>query len=215
MGNLNFLVPDWKEGQLIPSEYAFGKSDSSGEIFASDNINPEIQILSVPENTQSLALTLIDPDTPEDFSQVNQPGVVIESHSPRIHFYHWLLVNIEPNVRSIPKGALSQGITEGGKAFGPCRYGLQGLNDYTLWFENDAQLEGLYGGYDGPCPPTNDQRTHRYRFELYALSKPLALPDMFYAHDFHEAKEGLVIEVASFQCQYTLNQTTTILEPID
>src|SRR3546814_9434666 len=30
-------------------------------------------------------------------------------------------------------------------------------------------MEGRYLGYDGPCPPWNDERVHRYHFEVLAL----------------------------------------------
>lgn len=45
----------------------------------------------------------------------------------------------------------------------------QGINDYTHWFKGDPDMEGVYFGYDGPCPPWNDDRIHRYIFTLYAL----------------------------------------------
>src|SRR3546814_13406313 len=30
-------------------------------------------------------------------------------------------------------------------------------------------MEGRYLGYDGPCPPWNDERVHRYHFEVIAM----------------------------------------------
>ena len=45
----------------------------------------------------------------------------------------------------------------------------QGLNDYTLWFAGDADMDGNYFGYDGPCPPWNDALLHHYHFTLYAI----------------------------------------------
>ena len=44
-----------------------------------------------------------------------------------------------------------------------------GKNDYTGWFAGDADMEGEYFGYDGPCPPWNDSIVHRYVFTVYAL----------------------------------------------
>jgi hypothetical protein len=40
----------------------------------------------------------------------------------------------------------------------------QGVNDYTGWFANDPDMAGEYYGYDGPCPPWNDERVHTYVF---------------------------------------------------
>ena len=45
----------------------------------------------------------------------------------------------------------------------------QGINDYTGWFAGDKDMAGNYFGYDGPCPPWNDEIPHRYVFTLYAL----------------------------------------------
>jgi phosphatidylethanolamine-binding protein (PEBP) family uncharacterized protein len=33
-------------------------------------------------------------------------------------------------------------------------------------------MAGEYYGYDGPCPPWNDERVHTYVFTLYALDIP-------------------------------------------
>ena len=55
-----------------------------------------------------------------------------------------------------------------------------GVNNYTDWFAGDEQMAGDYGGYDGPCPPWNDELLHHYRFTLYALDVPsLGLPGAF------------------------------------
>ena len=43
------------------------------------------------------------------------------------------------------------------------------MNDYTGWFAGDADMGGTYNGYDGPAPPWNDLRVHRYHFQLFAL----------------------------------------------
>lgn len=41
-------------------------------------------------------------------------------------------------------------------------------------------MAGSYGGYDGPCPPRNDERPHRYVVEIFALDVgSLKLPEGF------------------------------------
>jgi phosphatidylethanolamine-binding protein (PEBP) family uncharacterized protein len=37
------------------------------------------------------------------------------------------------------------------------------------WFAGDNDMRGDYYGYDGPCPPWNDEIVHRYVFTLFAL----------------------------------------------
>jgi hypothetical protein len=67
-------------------------------------------------------------------------------------------------------------VTIGGKP-GPqaVRGTRQGTNAYGPWFESDEKMRGDYYGYDGPCPPWNDEVLHRYVFTLYAIDAP-ALP---------------------------------------
>ena len=48
----------------------------------------------------------------------------------------------------------------------------QGINDYTGWFAGDKDMAGNYFGYDGPCPPWNDEILHHYVFTVYALDVP-------------------------------------------
>jgi phosphatidylethanolamine-binding protein (PEBP) family uncharacterized protein len=80
------------------------------------------------------------------------------------------------------------------------------LNDYTGWFAGDAQMGGDYLGYDGPYPPFNDARVHRYFFRLYALDvASLDLPDRFTAADVQRAVQGHALAEAAVQGTYTLN----------
>lgn len=53
-----------------------------------------------------------------------------------------------------------------------CACGLRGINTYTDWFGSDPDMGGDYGGYDGPCPPWNDEIIHHYHFTVYALDVP-------------------------------------------
>jgi len=85
-----------------------------------------------------------------------------------------------------------------------------GLNDYTGWFAGDSDMGGDYFGYDGPCPPWNDELVHRYVFTVYALSVPrLDLP-MSDARHFTRAQalaamQGKILAQASLYGRYTLN----------
>ena len=83
--------------------------------------------------------------------------------------------------------------------------GVQGLNDYTGWFASDPAMKGDYAGYDGPCPPWNDERVHGYRFAIYALDVgTLGLSGPFTGHDVRKAMEGHVLGKAELIGLYTL-----------
>jgi len=82
----------FKNGGQIPSKYT-----CEGE-----NINPEIEISSIPENTRSIALIVEDPDAPR--------GV----------YDHWIVWNIPPN-ETIPEN--SRPGVSGKNSFGNTSYG--------------------------------------------------------------------------------------------
>jgi Raf kinase inhibitor-like YbhB/YbcL family protein len=111
----------------------------------------------------------VDTDVPTRGDDVNKEGRVVPANLPRTDFYHWVMVDIPPAVREIAAGACSDGIVARGKRTpaGPAG-SRQGLNDYTGWFAGDADMGGEYCGYDGPCPPWNDELLHHYHFVLYA-----------------------------------------------
>jgi len=67
-------------------------------------------------------------------------------------------------------------------------------------------MAGQYLGYDGPYPPFNDERVHRYFFRVFALDvAQLALPTPFTAADVLHAMHGHVLAEASLHGTYTLN----------
>lgn len=201
------LISDaFSEGQPIPAEFAFAAIAEPGPIALSGNRNPPLSWSDVPDGTRSFALSVNDPDVPSIGTDVNQPGKTVPVGLPRVDFTHWLLANLPGDARRIEAGAFSAGVTARGKrADGP--FGtVQGLNDYTGWFAGDSDMRGDYHGYDGPCPPWNDERMHHYTFTLYALSVPkLALPARFNAADLQTAMHGHILASASLTGRYTLN----------
>jgi phosphatidylethanolamine-binding protein (PEBP) family uncharacterized protein len=67
-------------------------------------------------------------------------------------------------------------------------------------------MAGNYRGYDGPYPPFNDLRMHRYFFRLFALDvAALELPARFTAGDVLQAMQGHVLAEALVYGTYTLN----------
>ena len=59
---------------------------------------------------------------------------------------------------------------------------------------------------DGPFPPPNDLRLHRYFFRLYALDVArLDLPERFTAKDVQRAMHAHVLDEVAIYGTYSLN----------
>jgi hypothetical protein len=202
LGTTAFADGDW-----IPAEFAFGRVDPASHVALSQNRNPDFAWSDVPAATRSFVLLCVDPDVPSRGDDVNQEGREVPAALARVDFFHWVLVDIAAQRRSIERGEFSNGVTAHGKP-GPAASGgtRQGINDYTGWFAGDAAMAGDYYGYDGPCPPWNDARTHHYRFTLYALDVvSLALAGAFGGADARQAIAGHVLTEAAVTGRYTLN----------
>ncbi|MGC5018281.1 YbhB/YbcL family Raf kinase inhibitor-like protein [Micromonospora sp. DT47] len=76
-------------------------------------------------------------------------------------FLHWLVTGIDPQSRGVGEGEAPPGGREWPNDFGGT-------------------------GWGGPHPPRHED-PHRYFFRLYALEKPIDLPDAPQATDVHEA----------------------------
>jgi Raf kinase inhibitor-like YbhB/YbcL family protein len=197
----------FEDNSKIPGEYAFATPDPDSHYRLSSNRNPHLAWTGVPENTKSFVLICHDPDVPSVGDNVNQEGRQIASSLPRIDFYHWLLIDIPEAQAEILAGSHSNGITPRGKT-GPRTAGehRHGINDYTAWFASDSEMAGEYYGYDGPCPPWNDERLHRYIFTLYALDVPnLATKGALNGPNILEALKGHVLAKAELTGTYSLN----------
>ena len=96
-----------------------------------NNWSPELEWENAPEDTESFALIMDDIDFPA-----------------RDGFSHWVVFNIQSNIRSLDENILKRGRLEDGT-----RQGLHGSGGF---------------GYLGPCPPAA-QPVHRYEFTLYAI----------------------------------------------
>jgi Raf kinase inhibitor-like YbhB/YbcL family protein len=192
----------------LASEFTFGRRGDAGEpCVPSANRNPHLAWRDVPQGTHSFALLCVDPDAPSKPDDVNQPGREIASELPRVDFVHWVMVDLDASLRAIDAGACSHGIVAHGKGAPAGPIGSrQGENDYTGWFAGDAAMSGRYLGYDGPCPPFNDARVHRYFFRLFALDVArLELPPHFTAADVLRAAQGHVLAEALALATFTLN----------
>jgi Raf kinase inhibitor-like YbhB/YbcL family protein len=203
----------FRDGQPIPAEFAFGAPDAANHVRLSGNRNPHLAWDDVPAGTQSFVLICHDPDVPSRGDDVNQEGRSVPASLPRVDFYHWVLVDLPAGMREIAAGRFSDGVTARGKP-GPQTHdgARQGINDFTGWFAGDADMGGDYHGYDGPCPPWNDELAHRYVFTLYALDVPRCeVQGRFGGAEVLEAIAGHVLARASLTGTYTLNPQPTTL----
>ncbi len=202
------LVSDsFSQGQAIPAQYAFARIAPDTHITLSDNINPHLAWTDIPAGTQSLVLICHDANVPSTGEDVNQEGKTLPVALPRIDFFHWVLLDIPPSTTEIPAGSHCRGVTPRGKSGPAAPGGLRhGLNDYTGWFAADAEMAGPYFGYDGPCPPWNDERLHDYVFTLYAIDVPaLAVAGELDGRSVRQALEGHVLATATLSGFYSLN----------
>jgi hypothetical protein len=66
----------------------------------------------------------------------------------------------------------------------------------------------VYGGWDGPFPPWNDEVVHAYVTTVFALDAPsLGLAPAFTLEEFRAAIEGHVLDEGRIVPTYTLNPT--------
>ncbi len=197
---------DIHTGQLIDPKFAFGQQHASEHMTLSSNLNPHLRWSGAPEGTRSYALLCVDPDVPSVADNVNQENVFIDFNLPRVDFYHWVMIDIDPGIHELAQGSCSNGVTSGGKKNPPGPPGSrQGLNDYTS-FMAGGPMAGQYFGYDGPCPPWNDERLHHYHFTVHALAvASLSLPAVFDGRDALQAIQAHSLGHADIIGKYSLN----------
>jgi Raf kinase inhibitor-like YbhB/YbcL family protein len=193
--------------QRIPEEFAFGVPDAAQHLRLGRNRNPHLRWTGVPSTARSLVLVCVDTDVPTRADDVNQEGRTVPASLPRTNFHHWLMVDIPPTVEEIKAGACADGIVPRGRQSpaGPAG-SRQGLNDYTSWFAGDPDMAGQYYGYDGPCPPWNDELKHHYHFVLYATDLARCPVEGAYTGaDLMQAIDGHVLAEARLTGTYSLN----------
>jgi Raf kinase inhibitor-like YbhB/YbcL family protein len=192
----------------IRGENAFCVPAEEGHVGLAPNRSPQLAWGEAPEGTRSFAIVCHDPDVPSVGDDVNQEGRTVPASLPRVDFYHWVLVDIPQGTTELGEGADSDGVVAGGKKAGPTSNGVRGINNYTDWFAGDESMGGDYGGFDGPCPPWNDELLHHYHFTVYALDvASLGLEGRFGGPEALAAMEGHVLDKATLVGTYTLNPT--------
>lgn len=208
----------FRDGGLLPAANAFAVIDPASRVRLSQNRNPHLAWDDIPQGSEALALFCIDVDAPLDGGDVNREDRPLKIEAARGEFFHWSLIDLAPVAGSIGEGLGADGVTARGKnaptlsvpgpggADGASRTLRQGVNDYSIWFAGDAQMAGDYYGYDGPCPPWNDERIHHYIFRLYALDTArLPLARRFTGQQARAAMHGHILDEAQLVCAYSLN----------
>ena len=189
----------------IPAAFAMGIPNESGQATFGPNRSPHLKWTDAPEGTKSFVLICHDADAPSVRNDANQPDRTVPYDLPRVDFYHWVLIDIPADVDELPAGCDCDGVTPKGKEVGGTPYGVRGINSYTSWFAGEPSMEGDYGGYDGPFPPWNDERVHRYYFTLYALDvESLNLSGAFDGGDVLLAMRGHVLAQDDWMGTYAI-----------
>jgi hypothetical protein len=116
--------PDFKDGEMIKETNVFNGFGCQG-----GNISPEVNIVDVPKDAKSLALTIYDPDAPTGSG-----------------WWHWIVYNIPTNVALIPANdkrklfasSIGKSFSVGRNDFGvksyggPCPPAGHGIHHYIL-----------------------------------------------------------------------------------
>lgn len=97
MAEFALTSPAFRDGDPIPREYGYEER----------NVNPPLRIENVPEEAESLALIVDDPDAKEPAGKV---------------WDHWLVWNVDPGIERIPE-AWEPDALEGRNDFGEVGYG--------------------------------------------------------------------------------------------
>lgn len=189
---LTVLIGGLAADQHLPARAAFCAAQGADP--QSYNISPAVRWSKGPAATRSYALLMLDPDVPADLTLIDRPGVTIPAHARRQSFYHWVLADIPSTVHALGEGVDGRGLVAHGKQIGAGPAGRRGANDYSRFLQNMPSMAGTYGGYDGPCPPRNDARTHRYVVTVYALDVPkIGLADAFDGQAVERAMAGHIL----------------------
>ena len=195
------------DGQRIPGELAFCVPDPAQHVCLGGNRNPQLAWSDAPAGTKSFVVICHDPDVPSKGDDVNQEGRTVPASLPRVDFFHWVLIDLPVTVNAINEAEFSSVVTPRGKSGTQSAYNAQqGINNYTDWFAGDHDMRGDYYGYDGPCPPWNDEILHHYVFTVYALDiEKLPLSGKFGGPEVRAALQDHILAEAKITGTYTLN----------
>ncbi len=164
--DLKVKAENLTENGKIKADYAYcapaaEKPKAEKHVEDGKNKRPALSWSAGPKETLSYAVVVVDSEVPTDFSDANQENKTIPAAQKRQDFYHWLQVDIPASVTMLPEGAGRGALKT------PLKVGVAGVNDYPVFMKKPA---AEFIGYDGPCPPWNDEKIHKYHFKVYALN---------------------------------------------
>jgi Raf kinase inhibitor-like YbhB/YbcL family protein len=198
---LKVKVAGLDAGGKLPPDAAYCASEGTPD--KAHDISPAVSWSRGPKGVKSYVLIMTDLDVPKDLSLVNKPGVSIAMDEPRMPFIHWVLIDIPTSITHLAKGAEGDAFAPKGKPLGPTPHGIRGANVYSHFYPDGAPLAGPRGGYDGPCPPMNDPKPHRYVTTVYALDiETLNLGGVFYGEAALEKMKGHILAQGQAEAVY-------------
>ncbi|MFW5927929.1 MAG: YbhB/YbcL family Raf kinase inhibitor-like protein [Thermoplasmatota archaeon] len=98
MSEFKLTSPEFSNGENIPRKYGYTK----------ENINPPLKISGVPDDTESLALVIDDPDAMEPAGKI---------------WDHWVIWNIPPEIKIIKEDYTPKEAVEGKNDYKKLGYG--------------------------------------------------------------------------------------------
>ena len=134
-GVIDLTSPAFDDGGTIPLRHAC----------EGDNLSPPLAWSDVSDQAVELALVMADLEGPD--------GI----------FHHWVVVGIDPDVRSIDAGEIPEGAVV-------------------------AQATSDNAAYIGPCPAEGERR--EYLFTLFQLDRRLDLPEGVETEEALDAIDG-------------------------
>lgn len=158
-------------GGRIPRKYT---QDGQGAV---KDVSPPLEWYEVPEGTESLAVIMEDPDSPDPADPSPNP------------FVHWVVVNIPPTMKGLPEGFTVKDHDDDKDEASEI---LEGGNDFKAT------------GYRGPIPSDSE---HRYEFRLYALDTKLKVPKKPSRDRVLEAMDGHILAEALLVATYGMENS--------